>query len=153
MKEAGVVHSVKNGEILVTLKRHAACLGCKACSIASGGDMVIKAIAPDKVRPYAKDSDAGIKVGDRVTIEIDSISILKAIVMVYLLPTAAFLAGILAGLKMALLLGIYEYKEALSILTGVVLLGASLFLMRKYGIKRKDAYQAKITGIIYGGAE
>ncbi len=142
MKEAGVVHSVKNGEILVTLKRHAACLGCKACSIASGGDMVIKAIASDKV-----------KVGDRVTIEIDSISILKAIVMVYLLPTAAFLAGILTGLRMALLLGIYEYKEALSILTGVALLGASLFLMRKYGIKRKDAYQAKITGIIYGGAE
>ena len=142
MKEIGVVRAVGEYGASVSLKRHVACLGCKACFVNSNGEMVIKAIAASRV-----------KVGDKVTVEIDSISLLKAIVMVYLLPTAAFIAGVLAGLRIALLLGIYEHRELLSILTGVALLGVSLFLMRKYGIKRKDAYQAKITGIIYGGAE
>lgn len=141
MRETGIVDAVEKGEVLVRLKRHGACLGCRACSIGSGGDMVIKAIAADKVQK-----------GDQVTIEIDSISLLKAIVMVYLLPTAAFLAGILAGLRMAPLLGIYEYKEIFSVLVGIALLFASFFLARRYGFKRRNTYKARITKIIDGGA-
>ncbi|MCK4829961.1 SoxR reducing system RseC family protein [bacterium] len=151
MKETGVVDAVEKGEVLVRLKRHSACLGCKACSIGTGGDMIIKAIATDKVYPPSKNFGGGVKVGDQVTIEIASISILKAIVMVYLFPTAAFLAGILAGLKIAPQLGIYEHKEILSILTGAALLCASLLLARRYGIRRRETYKARITGIRGGG--
>jgi len=135
MKEVGTVYSVEENEILVKLKRHSACLSCGVCSLAPGGDMVIKAIASGEV-----------KVGDQVTIEIDSISILKAVAMVYLLPTVAFLAGVLSGFKIAPLLGIYEHKEIFSILTGMGLLCASLFLARRYGIIKREDYKAKITG-------
>lgn len=133
MKETGVVHAVKDGEILVRLKRHAACLGCRACSLSSNGDMIIKAAALNKV-----------KVGDRVIIEIDSISIIKAVVLLYLLPAIAFLIGIFVGLKITPLLGIYKHKEIFSILIGVVLLSASLFLAKIYGARKNSAYQAKI---------
>ena len=140
MRETGVVHAVRGDEILVRLKRHAACLGCRACSLSSSGDMIIKAIASDKVDKA--------KVGDKVTIEVDSISIIKAIVFVYLLPAIAFLGGIFAGLRVALFLGIYKHKEIVSILIGVVLLSASLFLARMYGIRKSNTYQARIAGII-----
>ncbi len=139
MRETGVVQSVEGGEALVKLKRHSACLGCRACSIA-GSDMIIKAVATDRV-----------KAGDRVTVEIDSASFVKAIAMVYLLPTAAFLAGILAGLKISPVLGIYEHKEILSIILGIAFISASLLLARRYGNIRKDTYRAKITEIINGG--
>ncbi len=131
MIEEGFVQSVGKSEVLVRLKRHSACFGCKLCSVNSSGDMVIKAIAPDKV-----------EVGDRVNVEIDSASIVKAIAMVYVLPTLAFLTGVLTGLRVT--------SEVLSVLIGIVFLCAALFLARQYGIKRKDAYQAKITGIIKG---
>ena len=125
MIETGVVRSVRNGEVLVGLKRHSACLGCKLCSVNSSGDMIIKAIASKK-----------IEVGDQVTVEIDSSSLLKAIAMVYVLPTLAFLTGVLAGLRVT--------SEAFSVLIGIMFLCAALFLARQYGLKRKDAYQAKI---------
>jgi len=137
MKEVGIVQSVKDAEILVKIKRHAACLGCGVCSVAPGGDMIVKAIVSGRV-----------KVGDQVNIEVDSILILKAILMVYLLPTVGFLAGILAGLKIAPLLGIYEHKEVFSVLTGMALLCISLFLARRYGIKKRETYKAKITGVL-----
>ena len=124
MRETGVVQAVEDGEVSVRLKRHAACLGCRACSLSSSGDMVVKAIASDKV-----------KVGDNVTIEIDSASIIKAIVLVYLLPAIAFLVGVFAGLKIAPPLGFYKHKEIISILIGLVLLGASLFMARSYSVK------------------
>jgi positive regulator of sigma E activity len=137
MKETGVVHAVKDGEVLVRLKRHAACLGCRACSLSSGGEMVIKAIASDKV-----------SIGDQVAIEIDSISIVKAMSFVYLIPAVAFLTGIFAGLKIALPLGIYKHKEIFSILIGGILLISSLCLARWYGVKRSSAYRARVTGIV-----
>ena len=139
MKESGVVRSVKGKEITVGFKRHSACFSCRACSADSGGKMVIEAIASDKMK---------LKAGDNVVVDIDSASLLKAIAFVYILPTAAFLAGALAGLRIAPLLGIFRHKEIISMLTGLLLLCASLFLARQYGIRMKRAYQAKITGKI-----
>lgn len=134
MKETGIVHAVRGSDVLVKLKRHAACLGCRACSMSSNGDMVIKATASNRVA-----------VGDEVTIEIDSISIIKAITLLYLLPAIAFLAGVSSGLKIAPALGFYAHKEIFSILIGVILLSASLFLARWYGIKKSSAYQARVS--------
>ena len=125
MTETGVVQSVRDGEVLVRLKRHSACLGCRLCSVSSGGDMIIKAIAAKR-----------IEVGDQVTVEIDSSSLLKAIAMIYVLPTLAFLTGVLAGLRVT--------SEAFSVLIGIIFLCAALFLARQYGLRKKDAYQARI---------
>jgi sigma-E factor negative regulatory protein RseC len=136
MRETGLVHTVRDSEVLVRLKRHTACLGCKVCSVSSAGEMIIKAVALD-----------GVKVGDNVIIEIDSISIIKAVAFVYLLPAFAFLLGIFGGLKIATIVGIYDHKELFSILIGFVLLGISMAFARWYGIKKRDAYQAKIIKI------
>ena len=148
MKETGVVHAVREDGILVGLKRHAACLGCRACSIGSSGEMIIKAACSDRLMT---ETSCGIKVGDQVSIEIDSTSVVKAIALVYLLPAIAFLAGIFAGLRIASLLSIYKHQEIFSMLTGLVFLGASLFFARQYGARRSGAYQARITGIVNSG--
>ena len=132
MRETGIVEAVKGDEVSVRLKRHAACLGCRACSLSSGGDMIIKAAASGES-----------KVGDRVTVEIDSIAIIKAIVLVYLLPAVAFLIGIFAGLKAAPLIGIYKHMEIFALLVALALLSSSIFMARQYG--KSDTYQVKIV--------
>lgn len=137
MKETGIVYSIKDDEVLVRLKRRAACMGCRACSIGSGGDMIIKTVTSEN-----------LKVGDMVAIEIDSASIIKAILFIYLFPTVSFLVGLLAGLRIIPLLGIDRHKEIISLLTGLLLLSVSLFLARWYGIRRTSSYQAKITDVI-----
>ena len=137
MREIGVVQSVNKNEVFVRLKRRSACLGCGVCHTDSSGDMVIRIISPDDV-----------KAGDKVTVEIGSASLFKAISLVYVLPTVFFVIGILAGLRIAPLLGLSRHKEILSAILGIILLCASMFLARGYGIRRKEAYQAKIIGII-----
>jgi sigma-E factor negative regulatory protein RseC len=99
--------------------------------------MLIKAIAKDRV-----------KIGDEVNVEIDSILMIKAILVVYLLPAIALLAGVFVGLSIVSLLGVYNYKEGFSILTGSIFLGATLLFARKYGIKKKNSYRARVTKII-----
>lgn len=140
MKEEGIVCAVRTGEVFVKLKRHSACLGCKSCSVGTDGDMVIKAIASERVGE-----------GDRVTVEIDSTLLVKAILLVYLLPAVGFFLGILAGLKISSLLGIYKYAEVISAFIGFAFLGLVFFFVRSYGIRRKSAYQARITEVIRSG--
>jgi len=130
MRETGIVQAIEGGEALVKLRRHAACLGCRACSLSSSGDMTIKAIAQGEVKP-----------GDEVTLEIDSASIVKAIALVYILPSIAFIVGVFAGLK---IVSAYKHKEAISVLIGVGFLAASFFVARIYGKNRSNAYQARI---------
>jgi len=91
-----------------------------------------------------------VKAGDKVTVEIGSVSLFKAITLVYVLPTVSFVIGILAGLRIAPRLGFSNHKEILSVILGVILLCASMFFARAYGIKRREAYQAKITRKIGG---
>ena len=136
MKETGIVHAVENDGFLVKLKRHSACLGCKQCSLSSDGDMIIKAVAGEKVKP-----------GDRVTVEIDSSSIVKAIAVVYLLPAVAFLAGVSIFIKIAPLIGVYNHKEIISVSLGIAFLGIALLFARRYGVKKHGDYTAKITKI------
>lgn len=130
MRETGIVQAIEGGVALVKLRRHAACPGCRACSLSSNGDMTIKTVAPAEVKP-----------GDEVALEIDSASIVKAIALVYLLPAAAFIAGVLAGLKV---MSDYRHKEVISVLIGGGLLTASLFLARMYGKNKSNSYQARI---------
>ena len=141
MKETGIVDSLEGSEVVVKIKRHSACRACRACSVGSGGEMLIKATGRD-----------GVRIGCEVIIEIDSMSFLKAILVVYLLPSVLFLIGILTGQAVAPVLGIYEHKEIFSVVVGIILLAMSFFLVRKYGIKRKDIYRARITKVISGGA-
>ncbi len=137
MKEDGIVCAVREDEVFVKLKRHSACLGCRACSIGTDGDMVIKAIASERVGE-----------GDRVTVEIDSTLLVKAILIVYLLPAVGFFLGILTGLKITSLVGVYKYAEIISAFIGFAFLGLALFFARSYGIRRKSVYQARITRVI-----
>ena len=133
MREKGIVRAIEGGEAVVSLKRHSACPGCKACSVSSNGDITIKAAIAGQV-----------KAGDEVTLEIDSSSMIKAIVLVYLLPAVFFIIGVLAGLKIAPSIGIHKHKELIAIFTGALLLAVSLFLARQYGKTKSGTYQAKI---------
>ena len=130
MREEGIVEVLEGGEASVRIKRHAACLGCRACSLNADGDMTVKAVAHGDVRP-----------GDKVSLEVDSTSIIKAVILVYLLPAVLFIGGVFLGLKIA---SGSSHKEAVSVLVGLVFLSGSLFLARAYGKKRSASFRARI---------
>ena len=130
MREEGIVEAVESGEASVRIKRHAACLGCRACSLNANGHMTVKAVARSDVRP-----------GDKVSLEVDSASIIKAVILVYLLPAVLFIGGVFLGLKVA---GGSSHKEAVSVLVGLAFSAASLILARAYGKKRSASFRARI---------
>ena len=137
MIETGVVKSVDGQDIMVAIKRREACLGCGACSVSSKKEMIIKAKTTKEV-----------KIGDRVTVEIKSASVAKAVVLAYLVPAASFLLGIILALKFLKGLGVDKYSEPISVLAGLFFMGAAFLFLRFYGIKRSDEYQVQVTGIV-----
>ncbi len=137
MKEVGIVEDVRGDEAVVRLERHSACLGCRACSKGSGGEMLITAVTLQNV-----------KRGDKVTLHVDTLSVLMGIVMLYLIPSAAAVLGITAGLTLLPRLGITAHKEVLSLGVAAVLLCAALWAARRYGFRRKEIYKARVTDVL-----
>ncbi len=87
--EDGTVRSVGRGEIVVLVERQDACASCAArgvCSTLGPRERVVR------VRRRRGDPEA--EPGDRVTLEIRSLTFIRASLLGYLLPTAAFFAGV-----------------------------------------------------------
>ena len=87
--EDGTVRSVEKGTLVVLVERQDACASCAArgvCSTLGPRERVVR------VRRRKGDLEAG--PGDRVTLEIRSLTFIRASLLGYLLPTAAFFAGV-----------------------------------------------------------
>jgi len=122
VRKIGVVRRLEGKEALIAFKRNAACGACGGCSASSGRDIVIRASAPE-----------GASIGDEVAIEVSSAYFFTAIIRLYFLPAAAFLAGIFSGLKIAEFSGIDAHKELFSFFTAVLFLYLSNVLTLKLG--------------------
>jgi len=88
MEEKAVVLEVKDKEAKVKIKRNKSCYGCGLCSLNPSGMMVCEV-----------DDPLGVKVGDRVLVEIPDKSFLKAAFVLYLLPISGLIIGSLIGSK------------------------------------------------------
>lgn len=90
MEERGVVVQLKDGNALIRAERSSACENCaskKSCSTGgAGNEMFIEAANPVNAR-----------VGDRVIFAVGAGSVLKAGVLLYLVPVISFIAGVVLG--------------------------------------------------------
>lgn len=95
MKQTGVVVGIDTGKVVVSVKRDAACGKCKACYGSSEQDLLIN------VPEYAN-----AKLGDKVAISMESAMVLRAALIMYCIPLAGLIGGVVAGVSFASQLGI-----------------------------------------------
>ena len=132
-----VVLEVTKDKTVVQTRAHSDCSSCGACG---GGSGIV----------YDAKNTVGAKVGDEVEVELEKMNILKASMIMFALPLAAVVAGIILGLGVTWLIHV-SYVIPVSV--GVVVCVAGAFYMMKrldMGVSL-DAEIPVITRITKGG--
>ena len=86
LNAVGEIVEIKENRAKVVFKRQKACGDCRACA-SFGTDSVITEV----------ENTLGVKVGDRVEIALHAPSVMKAGLIMYGIPLAALIAGVLIG--------------------------------------------------------
>ncbi|MBL7068642.1 MAG: SoxR reducing system RseC family protein [Candidatus Omnitrophica bacterium] len=131
MVEQGIVTEVKDGRLIVNIKRHAACGGCRACSLTEHKEMVIEF-----------ENTIGARKGEKVDIELDDIIILKGAFLFYIVPLAGLIFGIFAGWLFAAKMALPV--ELVSASLGIIVMAAALAAVRRYNPAGKERYRPVI---------
>lgn len=129
--EVGEVIGIEDGRLVVRLQRMEACAKCRACTAGiEDKEMIIKAI-----------NDCNGKIGDKVTIALDSSDFYKATLIMYGIPFIMFLAGVFGGYYGSLHFDL-PYAEVIGIVAGFLL------ILVTYGIIHTQEYRFKKTNYV-----
>lgn len=131
MEEHGVVVQIKNNIAIIKSERSSACESCaskKTC--ASGG-------APNEMFIEAENT-IGAKAGDRIVFSIGASSVIKAGLIIYLVPILSFIFGVVLG-QSAGTRFLPEVNPDL--ISGVV--GAAFLIIAFFGLKAYNAFMEK----------
>jgi sigma-E factor negative regulatory protein RseC len=138
--EEGIVIGIDALTALVKTKKSESCEGCasrKSCNVMGGdNDMEVEAI-----------NDAQARVGDRVILNFETASLLKATFFLYVFPIIFMFAGALAGQRMA---GAWNIDESvLSVVFGFIFFFVSIVIVKIKGNKMagQDRYRPRIIRI------
>lgn len=140
MEQRGRVKSVRNGKAEIEVARISSCGGgCKTCasSCNTPGHTVIL------------DNKLGAKIGDMVELKGETKNILKYTLIVYMIPFASLLIGIMLGMKLLSARGVKEY-ELLGFLIGIgfMSLGYLIVKLLDNRIGQRDESTIEIVRII-----
>lgn len=143
MKEIGEITAIEGEFAVIKIQRSSYCNSCGACKLADQGDEMILTVP---------NSLAG-QPGDLVELGLKSTSILKASVIIYLIPLISLIVGVVCGYAIAGKLG--GNPELYGALTGV-----SFTILTFVGInildpvfRKKGNYSPQIISIINKSAE
>ena len=139
--EEGVVLRIDSDTAWVKTKKSKSCEGCSSkgfChALGSQDEMEVEAI-----------NAAAGKVGDRVVLNFDTSSLLKASFLLYVFPIICMLAGAFVGMKLA-----PEWNfdtSTFSAIGAFLFFGLSVLFVKSQGnrMAQKDAYRPKIIRIL-----
>lgn len=138
MREEGVVieaHPLGCGigdRVKVRLPANSACVSCRACSAASGGDAILDAV-----------NAAHVNVGDRVVLEISESRQVKAAALIYLLPLASFFAAYALGRAVS-------FSDAASVAAGLALMALCFAVLHRYDarMRRSGDLLPRVIGVV-----
>lgn len=139
MKECGVVVELIKDKAVVNVKRQSACGHCKACELGSTDQKEINITAKN---------DIGAKINDNVNLLIESPDILKAAIIVYLVPLIALIVGIAIPTAITKIMGIDG--EVISIITGLICTGISFLYVRSKDkkLEKTKKYEPRIVEVL-----
>jgi sigma-E factor negative regulatory protein RseC len=126
VEQIGQVVDIKNDRVVVMVRRHDVCDKCGGCgaAISGSGENFVEAM-----------NTVNAVVGQTVKVSLDTMYVLKASFMVYIVPVFALLLGIYAG---QVLDGAFGILARFDIILGVVFLVGSYLIVRRYDRKMAD---------------
>lgn len=130
----GTVTEINSGMAKVVFKRSKACGDCHACASFGDGSSVIEI-----------ENTLDAKAGDRVTIELHTGGVFKASLILYGIPLAALLLGVLIGSRVS---------DTAAALIGLGAAGVSLAAIRLLDkrLGKKSCFKPEMKSIVYGEA-
>lgn len=136
-----IIDIVDNRTAKMIMQRHSACASCGKCSKLSSEcqDLVVEV-----------DNSIGAKKGDRVEVSMESVQVLKATMLAYLVPLIFLLVGTILTYYILDLIKFSGSIEVISGVVGLICTGISYLLLRKNDDKFKQSreYIPRITKII-----
>lgn len=141
MNQRGYVIELVDGTTAkIKLQKHSACAACGKCaSSADKKDIIVEV-----------DNNIGAKVGDYVEVNMDSVNVIKAAAIVYIVPLIALLGGTIISYGILNFIDIGMNKEVLSGFIGIVLTAISYLLIKSKDRKFRESrnYIPIITKVI-----
>lgn len=144
MKQYGyVVKRLDEEKVLVKARKHTACKNCGGC----GGAKKQNASNEDVVE--ARDP-LGVSPGTEITLETESKKILLSAFLVYLLPVLALIIGLVAGIELAVAIGMPGNPDLWGLFSGLFLMTVIFLLLRMIDNKAKksEKFEIIVTGIL-----
>lgn len=125
--EVGEVIGKENNQLLIKMQRTEACAKCRACSAGmKKEDMIIKA-----------ENMCNATIGNKVDVVLDNANFMKATLIMYGIPFAAFMIGVFVGYYGAINLGI-KNSELIGIIAGLLLVIITYFIIHTQEKKFKN---------------
>ena len=87
MREVGEVVRIEGDKAVVRIRRSSACQRCGACGLGSSSDEMLVTLP----------NSLNAKPGDMVELTLESVHLLKASAITYLIPLAALILGVIVG--------------------------------------------------------
>ena len=141
MNQRGYVIELVDGTTAkIKMKKHSACAACGKCASSTDKKDIIVEV----------DNNIGAKVGDYVEVNMDSVNVIKAAAIVYIVPLIALLGGTIISYGIFNFIDIGMNKEVLSGFVGIVLTIISYLLIKSKDRKFRESrnYIPIITKVI-----
>ena len=137
MQENGIVIESAGGRAQVRIERTESCEGCHGCLYKADGHFMVADVV-DRI---------GTEPGDRVRIETEAPSPMKASLLVFGVPLLMLFAGYAAGAALAPALGAPQASQGIGI-AGAALLFAASFVVLSLVSRRRAAGSAGQSAIV-----
>lgn len=140
MERVGTIVEVKGESAVVSLRRHLSCESCGRC----GG---ILSSADRREHRVEVRNQIDARVGDQVIIETDDRRMIFISFMVYIVPLAALVAGILGWSFLAGRTGLEENQDLVALAGGFALMALVYWQLRRWDrrVKSDPRYQPVIV--------
>ncbi|CEN90607.1 SoxR reducing system RseC family protein [Paraclostridium sordellii] len=141
MNQRGYVIELVDGTTAkIKMQKHSACAACGKCASSTDKKDIIVEV----------DNNIGAKVGDYVEVNMDSVNVIKAAAIVYIVPLIALLGGTIISYGIFNFIDIGINKEVLSGFVGIVLTIISYLLIKSKDRKFRESrnYIPIITKVI-----
>ena len=142
MEEHGLIVKEKGTTVIVKTQRGTACEGCaskRSCQAIGEEEMLIEV-----------ENTVGAKVGDHVVFTVRAGSVLKAGVLVYLVPLLSFIAGVVLGQTVAAKLLPEENPDLVSGVLGVGFLVLAFVGLKLYGrrVEKDKSFRPHVLRVV-----
>lgn len=124
-----IIEIVDEKTAKLKMQRHSACAACGKCVTSSEKKDIIVEV----------DNTIGAKVGDHVEVNMESVNVLKATAIAYIIPLIALLVGTIGTYYVLDIISLGINIEAVSGAVGIVFMLITFLMLKKNDKKFRDS--------------